>query len=123
MRINEYESIDDFIFEYEKGKEFSWQNAEKRECFMGIEFKYCGKYYRMCREPFSDEERPLSKNGKHCFYDVLLIDCNGLYPQNNGYELIGWFEDLYDVLANCFIEGRPFKDVIMDDSIKILSKD
>ena len=37
--------------------------------------------------------------------------------------LIGWYSDLDDVLENCIIDGRKFKDVIMDDSTKIEGKD
>ncbi len=36
---------------------------------------------------------------------------------------IGWYADLNDVLENCIIDGRKFKDVIMDDSTIIEGKD
>lgn len=36
MRINEYNNLEDFIFEYSKGAEFSWQNKEKRRRYMAM---------------------------------------------------------------------------------------
>ena len=103
MRINEYNNLDEFIDEYATGKSFSWQNPDYKERFMGIEFSYKGVYYRMCREPGEDDEMPKLKDD-----DFILI---------------GWYSDLNDVLENCIIDGRKFKDVIMDDSTKIEGKD
>lgn len=57
----------------------------------------------MCREPGEDDEMPKLKDD-----DFILI---------------GWYSDLNDVLENCIIDGRKFKDVIMDDSTKIEGKD
>ena len=50
MRINEYSSLEDFIYEYESGKSIPSDNLDKPK-YMGIEFKYNDIYYRMCREP------------------------------------------------------------------------
>lgn len=36
---------------------------------------------------------------------------------------VGWYSDLNDVLENCIIDGRKFKDIIMYDSNKIEGKD
>lgn len=36
---------------------------------------------------------------------------------------VGWHSDLNDVLENCIIDGRKFKDIIMDDPTKIEGKD
>lgn len=124
MRINEYNNLEDFIFEYSKGTEFSWQNKEKRRRYMGIEFSYHHCYYRMCREPIDEKKRPILDNGKRALYDVMLINCGkDGYPGLDHYDLIGWYADLDDVLDHCIIEGRPFKEVIMDDDTEILGKD
>lgn len=42
---------------------------------------------------------------------------------SNNYNIIGWFKDMNDLLENCYIQGRNFKEVIMDDSTYIDSKD
>ncbi len=39
------------------------------------------------------------------------------------YHFIGWYNDIYDLLENCYIEGVKFKDVIIDDDIVIEGKD
>ena len=123
MRINEYNDLDEFIDEYYKGVEMPWQSSDgKRRC-MGIEFSYNGVYYRMCREPGEDDEMPKLPDGRIGRYDVMI--CHWAMPEYNDddFILIGWYSDLDDVLENCIIDGRKFKDVIMDDSTKIEGKD
>lgn len=58
MRINEYNSLDEFIDEYYKGVEMPWQSSDGKRRYMGIEFSNKGVYYRMCREPGEDNEMP-----------------------------------------------------------------
>ena len=124
MRVNEYEALDDFIYEYEQGKEFSWQNDEHRERFMGIEFSYKNRFYRMCREPYDEMNTPVLEDGNPALYDVMIIHCEKRgYPRVDRYEVIGWYRNLQDVLDNCIIDARPFKEIIMDDQTAILGKD
>lgn len=123
MRKNEYNSLDEFVDEYSTGKSFSWQNAERKEKFMGIEFKYNNVCYRMCREPGKDEDMPVLPDGKRGRYDVMI--CHLWMPEyeDDDFQLVGWYADLDDVLENCIIDGRKFKDVIMDDDTVITGKD
>jgi len=124
MRINEYETIDDFIFEYSQGREFSWQNNEQRERFSGIEFKYDDTYYRMCREPYDENHTHILKNGAPALYDVMILHCSKHgYPLVDKYELVGWYANLDDVLDNCIISNQCFRNIIMHDNTEILSKD
>ena len=39
------------------------------------------------------------------------------------YRFIGWYDDIYNLLENCYIQGMKFKNVIMDDAIVIEGKD
>ncbi len=123
MRINEYNNLDEFIDEYYKGVEMPWQSSDGKRRYMGIEFSYKGVYYRMCREPGEDSEMPVLPDGRIGRYDVMI--CHWAMPEYNDddFILIGWYSDLDDVLENCIIDGRKFKDVIMDDSTKIEGKD
>ncbi|MGM9946507.1 hypothetical protein [Floccifex sp.] len=123
MRINEYNCLDEFVDEYNKGVEMPWQNSDGKRRYMGIEFTYKGVYYRMCREPGEDDEMPKLSNGKIGRYDVMI--CHWAMPdyKDDNFILIGWYSDLNDVLENCIIDGRKFKDVIMDDFTKIEGKD
>lgn len=123
MRINEYNNLDEFIDEYYKGVEMPWQSSDGKRRYMGIEFSYKGVYYRMCREPGEDSEMSVLPDGRIGRYDVMI--CHWAMPEYNDddFILIGWYSDLDDVLENCIIDGRKFKDVIMDDSTKIEGKD
>jgi len=115
MKINEYTGLDEFIYEYDSGRRASTETQPRK--FMGIEFLYRNVYYRMCYEPAeSDVERR--------FYYVYIMHCESRgYPTADHFEVIGRYEKLHDLLNNFFIGGVPFKDVIMDDNTKILSKD
>ena len=113
MRVNEYKELKDFIYEYESGRSIPADNLDRQK-FMGIEFKYNDVYYR-----YSDFTKDKLQQ-----YDVILLHCEKTgYPQSESYELIGWYADLDDVLENCMIQGRKFKDVIMDEQTEILGKD
>lgn len=124
MRVNDYEKLDDFIYEYEKGKCFSWQDENHRERFMGIEFKYNKKYYRMCREPGDETILPKLPNGRVGHYEVTIMHCEKFgYPAAERFESLGWYSDIYDLLENCYLDGIQFKTVIMQDDTEILGKD
>lgn len=123
MRINAYHSLDQFIYEYKNGPAFSVDEEHPRK-YMGIEFKYHKHYYRMCREPLSDKERPKLSNGRLGFYEVSLMHCEKKgYPICDRFESLGWYSDIYDVLENCHIDGHSFKEVIMADETQIMSQD
>jgi len=78
----------------------------------------------MCREPLDENEKVTLSDGRTGQYDVILLHCEKTgYPQSESCELIGWYADLDDVLENCMIQGRKFKDVIMDEQTEILGKD
>ena len=80
----------------------------------------------MCREPLPEKEEDniILLNGEVARYDVLILNCERSgYPKSDSEELIGWYQDLEDVLNNCLIDNKKFKDVIMDDSTEILGKD
>lgn len=123
MRINEYNNLSEFIDEYATGKSFSWQNKDHKERYMGIEFSYNDVYYRMCREPGKDSEMPILPDGRMGRYDVMICHWAMSQYKDDDFVLIGWYSDLNDVLENCIIDGKKFKDVIMDDSTKIEAKD
>ena len=116
MRINEYESLDKFIYEYDSGRHSS-VDATKGRKFMGIEFSYGGVFYRMCREPLENDDA----NG---VYQVYIMHCEKQgYPIAERFELIGRYEQFQDLLDYFLIDGVPFKKVIMNDNTEILGQD
>lgn len=122
MRRNEYENLNQFVYEYAYGRNLYSDNGPQ---YMGIEFRYNGQYYRMCREPLSEDEMIKLPNGRLGQYDVLLMRCSKheQYPECEEFVLIGWYSDLDDVLNNCIIDGLPFKEVIISPDTEILGKD
>lgn len=123
MRINEYASLNEFVYEYETGRSIPADNLDKHK-YMGIEFRYNDVCYRMCREPLDENDMVILPDGRTGRYDVMILHCEKTgYPMSESFELIGWYEDLNDVLDNCIIQGRAFKDVIMADETEILGKD
>ena len=123
MRINEYANLNEFIYEYETGRSIPADNLDKQK-YMGIEFRYNDVYYRMCREPQDENNAVTLPDGRTGRYDVMILHCeNTGYPMSESFELIGWYADLNDVLDNCIIQGRVFREVIMDDETEILGKD
>ena len=123
MRINEYSCLEDFIYEYESGKSIPSDNLERPK-YMGIEFKYKDTYYRMCREPMDENNKVILDDGRVGRYDVMITHCEQTgYPLAESFELIGWYADLNDVLENCILQNKKFKDVIMGDMTEILGQD
>ena len=124
MRKNEYESLDDFIYEYSVGREFSWQNVEHKERYMGLEFEYGGVFYRLCREPYEEGYTPILPNGKPGLYNVMIMHCEQFgYPAADEFESIGWYDSMESLLEDCVIGEKKFKEVIMTDDTRILGKD
>ena len=114
MRVNEYQNLNEFIYEYDSGRRSS--NETHKRKFMGIEFLYNNVYYRMCREPLDEKNNAV--------YQVSVMHCEKVgYPVAENFELIGSYEDIYDLLENCIIDNKKFELVIMDDKTKILSQD
>lgn len=117
MRKNEYHDLEEFCHEYD-GKEY-----KDHQSFIGIEFTYNGKYYRMCREPLSLEDLPTLPDGRKGRYRVVVIHWKNGWFSDFSYELVGWYVDLKDLLENCRLDGQPFASVIMADSTEIIGKD
>lgn len=115
MRVNEFNDLQEFIDEYDYASE---KDCEKH---IGIEFEYKSVYYRVCREPLPEEQLPVLEDGRLGRYSVQII--HWLAPTEFDYELIGWYADMNSLLEDCVIDGRKFKDIIMDDDTRIDGKD
>ena len=142
MRVNEYNNLEevdsvkreiidlyeeDFVKIDNTGLAGSIYDAIDRkniQGFCGIEFTYQGVYYRMCREPIAEEKLPTLPNGHKGHYHVVIVHWkDGKWFTDFDYELIGWYETIEDLLKNCHIEGKTFKEVIMADETEIIGKD
>ena len=115
MRINEYSNLQEFIDEYD------YESQKDCEKHIGLEFKYAGINYRMCCEPIPEKDLPILDDGKIGRYDVNIIHWKT--DTEFEYELIGWYSSLEDLLNNCKIGDKSFKEIIMDDNTEITGKD
>lgn len=120
-----YDDINDFI------REYSCEYNDKFEVSWGMDFTYNGKTYHLCRYPMENAKlkREFSKIvGKDlfkCKYEVALID--SMLPQDelsfDEVHYIGWYIDIYDLLDNCEIDGKKFKDLLLKHEIVVTGKD
>lgn len=112
MNGNFYTNLDDFIGKY------CGYEVKGYERLYGLDFKYHGKLYRITIEQIEPDDVRIqfeSKLGKKLGpYEVALIDNSlGSEFKFREYNFIGWYDDIYDLLDNCYIEGKKFKEVIL----------
>lgn len=77
----------------------------------------------MCREPLEESQLPTLADGKKAKIDVNIVHWKNGFGSDFTYELVGWYSSLDDALNHCSIQGKCFKDVIMDDNTEIVGKD
>ncbi len=105
MRINEYNNIEEFLSEY-TGKRDPANNL-----WYGLEFKYNNLYYR------------LDYVSKSIILMRLKIKKNNSYPSSSGYDILGEFQSMGDLLEFEVENGKSFKEIIIDENTELLSKD
>ena len=97
--------IEDFLSEY-TGKRDPANNL-----WYGLEFKYNNLYYRLDYIP---ESITLMR---------LRFEDGMSYPASSGYDVLGTFQSINDLLG-CVIEGnKTFKEIITDETTELLGKD
>lgn len=106
-----FTTIDDFKNDYSYGRLFSWESPDGEEKYMGLEFLYKGHYYRFCREPNS------------LFHVMEMVTEKKRYPDCDSFKDIGWYRSMDELLENCLINEERFKDVIVSEELRILSRD
>lgn len=117
MRKNEYENLKQFY------DEFSEKPNPNGDTSIGVEFVYNKIYYRMCHEP-EWANLPKDESVKQYGFAVYEVDWYGeIFNPNFTYIVIGLYHNLDEVLENCILQGRKFKDVIIDDEIEIVCRD
>ena len=100
-----YNNIDEFK------KEYTGFRDPSNNKWYGLEFFYNNKYYR-----FDYVATNIS------IY-ILVISKNKVYPDIDEYILIGEYSNIDEALNSFYIDNKLLKDIIIDDSVKILGKD
>lgn len=112
MRINEYNSFEEFYEEYNHDRDVL--NGH----YIGLEFKYKEKYYRLSHD-FSNSDQ--NNEYKYFAYEIIQ-DKNSSYFEGL-HKLLGKYHNLDEALNEWIIDEKQFKEVIMLDETKILGKD
>lgn len=121
---NEFESLDDFIKQYSIYPDVVRYLPDRTMNYYGLEFVHNGKYYRLSRGPIEVEEAPVLAEGQQASFEMAqIITDKNTYPANRGYRNIGWYKDLQDVLANCFLDGESFKNIISNPDTEVVGQD
>ena len=100
---NEYNSLSDFV------KEYSGIISDEYETYIGIDFNFKNKSYRMCLEPI----------GKYYLYEVSDTYKDGM-PE---FKVLGIFDSIEELLNSKTIQNICFKDIILSDETIITGKD
>ena len=89
--------------------------------WFGLDFMYRGKEYRFHTGCMYDEP-VLLPDGKEVLFSLYRKkEC--IASDKREYELLGAYSDMSEVLGSMVIQGRPFKEVIMDDDTELLGQD
>ncbi len=115
MRKNEYESLDQFKSQYVG----EWNPSGGH--WFGLDFIYEGVEYRFHTGCMYDESGVLPDGREVMFGLYCKKEFAG--ADRREYELLGEYADMNDVLESTVINGRPFKEVIMDDDTEIVGQD
>lgn len=113
MRKNEYETLEEFSSEF-IGERNPYENH-----WLGLDFAYENSIYRLHTGSMYNETDTILPDGKKAIFGVYRL----INEASLDYSLIGEYSDMNSLLNCCFIEGRKFKDIIMDDNTEILGKD
>lgn len=92
----------------------------------GMEFQYCGHFYRITRDPIGLENELKGKFDKKTANIKFLKIPNEQYPDPNVFDLnlyIGVFDNVDDLLENGKIKGVSLKEIIVDEKTEILAID
>lgn len=116
MRINEYNSLDEFKNEFVG--EWSPTNGH----WYGLDFSYKNEEYRLNTGSMYNEENTILEDGSIALFGVYHKN-KDINNKNRDYILVGEYSDIESLLDLCYIDGKKFREVIMDDSTRILGKD
>ena len=68
------------------------------------------------------DETGLLSDGREVMFS-LYIKKDYLTPDKREYELLGEFASMNELLDSTIIQGKPFKEIIMDDDTELVGQD
>lgn len=120
MRINEYNSLEEFMSQYIG----EW--APSKGHWLGLDFSYNGNEYRLHTGSMYNSENTILRNGREALFGLYIkvpAAPELSITENYVYTLLGEYADMSELLESTVICNTPFKEVIMDDSTELLGQD
>ena len=115
MRKNEFNSLDEFKSQYVG----IWAPSEGH--WLGLDFAYNGKVYRLSTGPMYAQESTVMADGREVIFCVYRQNMDNESGQE--FVLLGAFAGMEDLLESTCIDGIAFSIVIMDDNTELLGQD
>lgn len=115
MRINEYQSLEEFTSQYTG----EWAPSDGH--WYGLEFRYKAHDYRLHTGIMHGNDPEQDEKGREILFGLYAMNP----PANEGaqFQRLASFATMEDLLRYTGIDNRPFCEIIMDDSTQILGQD
>ena len=115
MRINEYQSLEEFTSQYTG----EWSPSDGH--WFGLEFRFKANDYRLHTGIMHESDPAHDSEGREILFGLYAMNLRA----NEGEQFIrlASFTSMDELLCYTGIGNRPFREVIMDDSTQILGQD
>ena len=118
MRINEYQSLHEFISQYTG----VWGPSEGH--WLGLDFSFAGNEYRLQTGSMYEANDTILPDGRVAVFGLYIKQPDALKQKNAPeYKCLGEYANMDDLLRSNVIGKRPFKEIIMDDTTELLGQD
>ena len=115
MRINEYNSLEEFTSQYIG----VWGPSDGH--WFGLDFIYKGTEYRFNTGSMYEKEDTILPDGREAVFGIYRKNTKKI--KGKDYTLLEEFATMEDALDSTCIEGVKFRDVIMDDGTELVGQD
>lgn len=120
MRINEYNSLEEFTSQYVG----EW--APSNDHWLGLDFSYNGNEYRLQTGSMYNSKNTILQDGREALFGLYIkmpAASEASMVEDYTYNLLCEYADMFELLESTVICNTPFKEVIMDDSTELLGQD
>ena len=120
MRINEYNTLEEFTSQYVG----EW--APSKGHWLGLDFSYKGNEYRLHTGSMYNPENTILQDGRKALFGLYIkmpANPESSVAESYVYNLLGEYADMSELLESTVVCAIPFKEVIMDDSTELLGQD
>ena len=114
MRVNEYNSLEEFTSQYIG----EWAPSDGH--WLGLEFRYKGEDYRLHTGAMFSNEPKYNPHGEEIVFRLYKV-----VSSSNGstFVQLAAFSSMKELLKYSGIDSRPFSEIIMDDNTQMTGKD